>query len=295
MESDWNKKNKGHMGAGFTLVELLVSLFIIAMLSAVVAAVFGNLGQDADIICAVNEMKTIKDAITDYFYPDLGIIPLDPEKPWRSTKYLCLTKDPEIEKNFAGITYDSLDIESKEMCKLLAYQLNYNEKLKKGTNKTNIKSLKITDKDIKKHFAEIKSQLKWDRLYRRGWNGPYVEADAAYKDEQTGDYIPVVANPWYNKFKDQLKKAYKENNQEEIDKWEAVSFYWIIGQTRKDARIICFGSNGRDDGSFHYKDEKGNIIENKFATADDLNNLDYDIGDDIVMFVFSGRTRSPLK
>jgi hypothetical protein len=255
------------------------------MLSAVVAAVFGNLGRDADIICAVNEMKTIKDATTDYFYPDLGIVPSDFEKPWRSTRYLCLTKDPKIEEKFSEITYGSLDIESKEMCKLLAYYSVYNQK-----------SIEITGKEIKNHFAEFKSQLKWDKLYRRGWNGPYVEADAAYKDEQTGTYLPVVANPWYTKFEDQLKKAYEKNNQQEIDKWEAAGFYWILGtQNRKEARIMCFGSNGKDDGSFHYKDKEDNLMEVKFATADDLNNLDYDIGDDIVMFIFSGRTRSPLK
>lgn len=281
--------------AGFTLVELIVSLFIIAILSATVAAVFGNLGRDADVICAVNEMKTIKDAITDYFYPDLGIVPLDFEKPWHATRYLCLTKDPKIEEKFSEITYDSLDIESREMCKLLAYHLVYNQKIRKGINKGGIESLKVTEKEIKDHFAEFKGQLKWDKLYRRGWNGPYVEADAAYKNKE-GNYLPVVANPWATKFEDDLKKAYKENNQEEIDKWEAASFYWILGgQAIKEARIICFGSNGKDDGSFHYKDKKDGLMENKFATADDLNDLEYDIGDDIVMFIFSGRTRSPLK
>jgi len=268
---------------GFTLMELLVSLFIIAMLAAAVAAVFGNLGREADVICALNEMKTIKSAITDYFYNDLGYIPQDfgenpattkDDKPWHATRYLCLAKDPQIEKDFANITYDSLDVESKEMCKFLAYQLGYS--------------------NPKESFGNYKHLLKWDKLFRKGWNGPYVEADAAYKDKE-GNYLPVIANPWANKFKDNLKKAYEENNQEEIDKWEAASFYWILGgRNKKEARIICFGANGKDDGSFCEEyNEDGSC--KKLTTADKLNDLDYDIGDDIVMFIFSGRTRSPLK
>jgi prepilin-type N-terminal cleavage/methylation domain-containing protein len=280
---------KEHLrGAGFTLVEILVSLFIIAMLSAVVAAVFGNLGRDADIICTVNEMKTIKDATTDYFYPDLGIVPRDfgedpgnlkDDKPWRATRYLCLTKDPKIEEKFSEITYDLLDPESREMCDFLEYQ-----------------RLPGNDKSVynpKGHFNNYKVQLKWDKLFRKGWNGPYVEADAAYKNKE-GNYLPVVANPWATKFKDNLKKAYEENNQEEIDKWEALSFYWILWRNEKKARIICFGANGKDDGSFCEEyNEDGSC--KKFTTAEKLNDLDYDIGDDIVMFIFSGRTRSPLK
>ena len=270
------------------MVELLVSLFIIAMLSAVVAGVFGNLGRDADIICAVNEMKTIKDAVTDYFYPDLGIVPRDfgedpgnlkDDKPWRATRYLCLTKDPKIEEEFSEITYDLLDPESREMCDFLEYQW-----------------LPRNDKGVynpKGHFNNYKVQLKWDKLFRKGWNGPYVEADAAYKNKE-GNYLPVVANPWATKFEDNLKKAYKENNQEEIDKWEAFSFYWILWRNEKNARIICFGANGKDDGSFCEEYNEDESCK-KFTTAEKLNDLDYDIGDDIVMFIFSGRTRSPLK
>ena len=78
---------------GFTLLEMLVVIMIMGFLVAMVAGGFSRLKGDAAITTTLSEMKSIKEAIRDRFYPDLGLIPYNIDNPEWATRYLCLKND----------------------------------------------------------------------------------------------------------------------------------------------------------------------------------------------------------
>lgn len=78
---------------GFTLIEIIVALFIVAFLSASVSVAVGKSSERAAIVTTLSEMNTIKDVVQDRFYPDLGLIPEDTDEPATATRFLCLSDD----------------------------------------------------------------------------------------------------------------------------------------------------------------------------------------------------------
>ncbi|MBL0717616.1 MAG: type II secretion system protein [Desulfosarcina sp.] len=89
---------------GFTLLEFVVVIFIMAMMAFFVASTFSTVTDNAAVNTAIEEMYNIKKSITDFFYPDLGIVPQDfgeePEDPknatrkhWFATRFLCIQDD----------------------------------------------------------------------------------------------------------------------------------------------------------------------------------------------------------
>ena len=78
---------------GFTLLEILVVIMIMGFLTAMVAGLFSGIRGNAAITTTLNEMKSIKEAIRDNFYPDLGLIPYDIDNPEWATRYLCLKNE----------------------------------------------------------------------------------------------------------------------------------------------------------------------------------------------------------
>lgn len=232
---------------GFTLLEILVVLMILGFLTAMVAGHFSRIKGEAAIVTALNEMKDIKEAIRDRFYPDMGLIPEDVANPEWATRFLCLTNDGSGDINVVtGVCSGSDDC--IEMCEFLKTKFN-NEK--------------------------VKSYLHWDKYSRKGWRGPYLEREiTAYDDKGT----PVPADDeWYPLIIDSWGKSVDYS----VDPDGVIGEYRIIydeidgtsGITREDerlsTRIISFGANGVDNGG-----------------ATTPLPLPADTGDDLVMFIF---------
>ena len=243
--------------SGFTLIEVVVVMAIIFFLAAIVYSQFGATTKKAAVICALNEMAGIKKAIRDHFYLDLGLIPEDfgpdglrgsgDENPHYATRYLCLKNDGAGNPQY------------KEM-----------------------------ERFLKNHSVSTEF-LKWDKYNRRGWRGPYVESDGSYNAEEYGPeatYFPLIATPWIHVCEEKAREEEALDENEKGEEYRKGKYYHILveheqGKQVKDtARIICFGQNCLDDGSF-FNEEK-----NYFTTVNDLNEEKYNTGDDIVMFIF---------
>ena len=245
---------------GFTLLEMLVVIVIIAGLAALVVPMFGGVSDKAAVTAALAEMKTIKEAIRDRFYADLGLIPEDPANPEYATRFLCLNKDCSDADIQAATACSDLGGNCEEMCDFLEAQLG--------------------------GFLEAQRFLKWDQYSRKGWNGPYLEREAVavYDDngtpnDETDDKgYPMIIDPW------------EEISVHEIFSVRVMGGYRFIyddidgsGQMdgddeRMSARIVSFGADGVNDG--------GGTTPLPLPSK---------IGDDLVMFIFGGGpTRSPL-
>lgn len=122
---------------GFTLLEILVVLVVLGFLTAMVAGRFRGMREEAAITITLSEMKEIKEAIRDRFYPDLGLIPEDTTNPKYATRYLCLIDDG------AG---PPIGPERQEMLDFLT-------------------------------AGGVPHLINWDRYSRRGWRGPYLERE----------------------------------------------------------------------------------------------------------------------
>ncbi len=284
-----NYIKKNGRNYGFTLLEIVVVLFIISMMAFFVASTFSTVTDKASINVAIDEMSNIKKSITDFFYPDLGIAPQDfgddpadrhSARPWFATRFLCIRDDRPGLKG----TPDSIeDPEAYEMLQLL------------GSNN--------------------EALLAWDRYRQKGWRGPYMEQDGTARTGSTYNnyYFPMVATPWADACEAMAQAMEDQDDLKEAEKFRRGKYYLIV--TDKDgagapidntARIINFGANCLDDGSYHkdYADKE----PTEFTKINDLRkpapkknstmkNPDdyYSTGDDIVMFIFGGgNTRTPV-
>ncbi len=184
------------------------------------------------------------------------------------------------------------------------------------------------DWDIYPEDGTMKRVLLYDPGFKQGWNGPYIEGNAMIMD-QAGDYVPVIATPWAADIEQIAREAKEEGDKSLAEKYRKGKYYhirveWIekryvspwpeilhyqegkgavarmrngIRQDKTTARIICYGENGLDDGSYCRKyDDEGNCKEGRETTIEELKDPDFDIGDDLVMFIFGdGVTRVPLE
>ena len=274
---------------GFTILEILVVMALIMTFIAMAAARFGSVSEHAGVMTALEEMNNIKNAITDMFYPDLGKIPQDPDdRPWYATRYLCLRDDRDTEDKEKNVDPDpETDPECTEMLIFLKSQtMGGSESVAKG-------------------------RLVWDRYRQKGWRGPYMEHDARDqlapigRKPMDGTYFPLVATPWSDKCEKLAQQAEEAGDDKDAEKFRRGKYYLIVGgQDKNEARIICFGVDCADSGSF-CKDYMSDAPSDH-VTADDLrkpniydsdnpNNPDhYYTGDDIVIFIFGGGvTRKP--
>ena len=253
---------------GFTLLELLVVLTFITAFGFLVATRFGTITEGAGVACALTEMGSIKETIKEGFYPDLGLIPEDTgadglpgtedDRPEYSTRYLCLRNDGKDNPQY-----------------------------------TDMKAF-LESKGIKENM------LEWDKYSRRGWRGPYMEQDVSASFDPDGPdgprkerYIPLIATPWADSCEKNAQKEEDLGNNDLAEKYRKGKYYLIVGgQEKKEARIVCFGANCLDDGSYCKDHDQERPINR--ATAQDLNNPEYDTGDDVVVFIFGGGfMRSP--
>jgi type II secretory pathway pseudopilin PulG len=275
----------------YSFLEILVALACIGFFCAVIGSRLAGTTNEATIIVALQQMDQIKQAIRDHFYPDLGVIPQDTgkdgafasddcpdcgkdDRPWFATRFLCLRNDGE---------------EKPEYEDMLAF----------------LTSLMSEDLALGK--------LAWDSYYKKGWRGPYLEYSSRVQlDTDTSSYaFPLIATPWAEVSEELAQAAETSNNTQLAERLRRGKYYFIVVDRDSDnnyalltdtARIVCFGSDGKDSGAY-YKDYDADD-PTTLATADDLRKMPtcdsasstdcYETGDDIVMFIFGGgATRRP--
>ena len=288
--------------AGFTILELLVVMFVMTCLAGVVIARFGALTESAAVQCAITEMNSINEAIKDGFYPDLGFIPEDPgkdgrpgnndDRPEYSTRYLCMS-DTGVDP---GRVPDSFtEAESYDMWIFLRSQIDPGNQDNKSTKKAAL------------------SLLAWNKYNNKGWRGPYMNHDggAYFSSGGMGKkyYFPLITTPWFENCENNAQQEEEKNNKRQALNYRKGGYYLILGgQDKNMARIVCFGSNGVDDGS--ESRQKGRYYDGNTWSAPPENftlkelfrlpNRNYEkarkfpdepayyTGDDIVVFIFSG-------
>ena len=114
---------KHNNAQGLTVLELIVVTAIMIALAAALAAGLSAVAGSAGVTTALEEMNNIKSAVTDSFYPDLGLVPSDAgddglfasadspdagkdDRPWFATRYLCLSDDRSATSASPGIDTD---------------------------------------------------------------------------------------------------------------------------------------------------------------------------------------------
>ena len=176
----------------------------------------------------------------------------------------------------------------------------------------------------------IKRVLLCNTSVKQVWNGPYLEGNITVEDgeDEDGGYIPVIATPWASGIEQAALDAEDEGNDFLAERYRKGKYYhihvkadhggdlspWpeiVIGgytryrsrprsgilQDKTTARIICYGENGLDDGSYCKEyDNDGSCKEGRETTIEELKDPDFDIGDDLVMFIFGdGFRRVPVE
>ena len=246
---------------------------------------FGTITEGAKVNTALEEMSNIKNAVAGSFFYDLGFIPEDPDaRPWHSTRYLCLSDD----RDNPGMDPDpGNNPESNEIWKFLRFRINPD------------------DPDNEATKSAAKSKLAWNRYQQKGWRGPYMGGDAMFRLKSAPDvwhYFPLVASPWVDKCEKLAEEAEERGAGKEAERLRRGQYYLIVTdkdgdghQIKNTARIISFGANCRDDGSYH-KDyvksdpqELTGLNDLRKPNINDLDNPDYyPTGDDLVVFIFGG-------
>jgi len=274
----------------YSLLEILVVLACLGAFFMAVGARYGEITRDAGVTIALQEMAHIKEAVRDYFYTDLGVIPQDAgedgalasdscrtcgedDRPWYAARFLCLRNDGEGNPEYED---------------MLAFLSG------------------LMDEDI------ARGKLTWDRHYQKGWRGPYLEQDIRERiDADVAYALPIITTPWADVCEELAQQAEDSGNAEESECIRRGRYYLIIIDKDEDyrplketARIVCFGPDGKDSGSY-YKDFDQED-PSTLATAEDLRKLPtcdpdddesdycYETGDDLVVFIFGGgATRQP--
>ena len=269
---------------GFTLLEILVVIMIMGFLTAMVAGHFLGVKEDAGNVTGLNEMKKIKEAIRDRFYPDLGLIPEDAVHPEMAIRFLCL-KDDGIGGIERGNMSAFLVAQSKP-----ASLINWDKYSRKGWRGP---------------YMEQKASHDYDGLV-----GPGI------------DWWPIVVNPWADFWENKAQREEDAGNNVLADDYRSRKCYYIFGgQNRNLAQVVCYGANGEADCDKVVGTDGNTYVCIEMHTSAAANHpvsgidwvdfwaldntqtgnawaagMDYESfwGDDLVMFVFgAGATRSP--
>ncbi len=204
---------------GFTLLEILVVLMVLGFLTAMVAGHFSRIKGEAAVTTALNEMRDIKEAIRDRFYPNLGLIPEDlgpddirgsgDEKSEFAIKLLCLRDDGASER--------------ADMLVFLTACGN-------------------------------PSLIDWDKYSYKGWRGPYLEREiTAYDDKGTpnpadDEWYPLIIDSW-GKSVDSSIDPDEVIGEYRVIYDELDGNPGLTGENeRLSSRIVSFGANSIDDG-----------------------------------------------
>jgi len=251
---------------GFTLIEALVVLTILGFFALMTLAALRDTTDDASNVVALNEMRTIKEAIRERFYPDLGLIPeaRDP-----GPDGLMGTADDVVVAEYSTMFLCLRDDGGTERAEMLTFLAN--------NGRANL--------------------IDWDRFSRRGWRGPYMEHDIRH-DVGGGVFIPLIATPWAGLCETRAQRESDAGDAATAAEYLRGRYYLILverypvghpqagQQITDDARIISFGANGLDDGAEGAAAAALRIPEGSAGYVD--------IGDDLVMFIFgTGPTRRP--
>ena len=263
-----------------------------------------------------------------------GVSYMEDDYPEFATQYLCLKNDCEEEEIRDAIHSVEVGLNSDDLKTRTDYvrcdELGSDGNCQFGKlcrffyfmTKPSNWSLYPADGPIKRAFL-------YNPIFKQGWNGPYLEGNTIAVD-QDGDNVPLIAVPWASDIEqvardegdDALAEKYRKGKyyhirvklelNKELPPWMGKINTFSTGlqpslimpvkrngilQDKTTARIICYGENGLDDGSYCKEyDEEGNCAEDQETTIEELRDLDFDIGDDLVMFIFGdGFTRVPLE
>ncbi|MBE9571355.1 MAG: type II secretion system protein [Proteobacteria bacterium] len=155
----------------------------------------------------------------------------------------------------------------------------------------------------------------WNRYYEKGFRGPYIETgtsvNATYFEPelfppQDGEpvLLPAISIPsvWADELEKKAIEAEKSGDEDLAKQCRRNKYYQILNpkdENDKLASLLCAGEDGISQTQSAWEecldsDSYGECLEKlKITDPDDSDYMD--IGDDIVMFVFSGDVRSPLE
>jgi len=215
-------KQQDKVPYGFTVLEVLATLIIIALLVTLTVSRTRNTLQDTEIITALNQMAGIRDAVAEGFYADFGFVPEEAhnlpgmenidifrnQNPEYVTRFLCLEKDCTDQDIKACLEdgdpwYFSLEEDilgnGHRYCYFMARALSH-----------------LVAQAQEYDFEKILPLLS-DPTIERGWSGPYLEPNAwinatalnrqddeKYLDDFYSDanevqedaLFPVITTPW---------------------------------------------------------------------------------------------------
>ena len=157
----------------------------------------------------------------------------------------------------------------------------------------------------------------WNRYYEKGFRGPYIETgtsvNATYFEpelyppqESDGEpvLLPAISIPsvWAGELEKKAIEAEKSGDEDLAKEYRRNKYYQILNpkdENDKLAFLLCAGEDGISQTQSAWEEcldsyAYGECVERlKITDPDDPDYMD--IGDDIVMFVFSEGLRSPLE
>jgi prepilin-type N-terminal cleavage/methylation domain-containing protein len=252
---------------GFTLIEILAALVIIGFLISLAASQVRERAEDGEIVAALNQMNSIRKAVTDGFYRDFGCIPeevhvLAQSGPQASPRYYQLNMNPEYATRFLCLPRDCSNSEIMDL---------FNRRWDRYGNWIDEEDFRpgcyfmfqCLDKINSERLGNLDyyavSPLIADPVCGSGsWTGPYLEAnsrfdatalnqkdDTQYPYEFYSDYgmfeddhvfLPVISTPWA----DDLEEAALEAEASDLDlaaELRKGKYYQILVYSRNTGEV----------------------------------------------------------
>ncbi len=221
-------KTRRNTPNGFSLLEIMVVLAIIGLFVTISAGALRDTTDDAEVISALSQMDSIRQAVIDGFYKDFGCIPEEvhgkisgvgnnPEyrkNPEYATRFLCLQRDCgdsefKIKTFIDEYTKDSdskwSGFNDDDFCPGCCFMFNCLENL--------------FSERLGKNLKNYIPLLMTNPVYGfQSWTGPYLEANSQfnatalnqsddtrypadfYSDSSTFEddpvILPVISTPW---------------------------------------------------------------------------------------------------
>ena len=187
---------------GFSILELLVCIVILAFFVTIVATSTGKFDEDVKTAAALSDMTAIQTAITHGLYPDLGCIPCNADY-----------SDKSIEALFVPAYLFLKREEFKEM-------------------------VETTEECVKGGYRKYIDT--WNKYQSSGWGGPYMKSaagslDATYFDEEEFPkdsedrhvYVDAMLTPWADKCEKMAREAEQEGESELAMEYRKGKYYQI--------------------------------------------------------------------